>query len=167
MITALFLAAVLGQVNAADGPPRQWLPGVIGGKTVQIWGWRDPATGGVGYRAAENHHLYPQFAPRPAAPTLPNTGIVLESSGDLNSGLKIEQAKPTESAGFDTNDPGLLDKIGLDGDYPDGRCPNNEPDLPDIAPRPRSSLRDYLPSVVLLVLAIGAALAIGASRQPR
>lgn len=159
MFTVMLLAATLGQVNATDGPPRQWLPGVIGGKTVQIWGWRD-VSGGVGYRPQENHHLFPQYAPRPVAPSkpiVPNTGMVLESNGTLNSGLNLQGVRPM--VGLDTEDPELLRRLSSDGEGPcpgPGPCPNPSPDRPDLSPfvptiSPFARLEPYAVPIACLV----------------
>lgn len=138
MHVVILLAALMGQVSATDGPPRQWLPGVIGGKTVQIWGWRD-VSGGVGYRPEENHHLYPQFAPKAAAPVSIGDGVKIEANGTLNSGLDLRASQPT--AGLDTNDPDIAGKLGLNSDGP---CPSpGPPSRPFVPDQPIPSVSPF------------------------
>jgi hypothetical protein len=149
VFTLILLAASLGQVNATDGPPREYLQGVIAGRTYWIWGWRD-VSGGVRFIPQENHHIYPQYAPKATPkplprPTIPNTGIVLESNGTLNSGLDLHNAKPT--LGLDTNDPDLAKKLGLDADCPDDKpCPTPTPNV-----EPLKQLEPYAVPIACLV----------------
>jgi hypothetical protein len=143
MFATLILAvSIAGQATAYDGPTRQWLQGDIAGRTVWIWGWRD-VSGGVRYFPQENHDLYPQYKPRSPAKkaVVVGPGMVIESNGTLNNGLNLSQSQQTRHSGFDTNDPGLLNKIKLDGDTTEAAAekpcpapgPDDEPDFPDIA----------------------------------
>lgn len=134
MISALVLAAALtGQVTAYDGPPRQWVRGVVNGQAQWLWGWQD-ASGWVRFHKPENPQLFPEYRPaatvtpaKPSGVTL-GAGMVLEANGTINNGLQMQGTRPTGM--IDTNDPSLGSKLAIGEDCPDGRCPNDEPDLP-------------------------------------
>lgn len=142
MLAVLILSAALtGQATANDGPPRTWYKAYVHGRLADVWGWRDNR-GYIHHSYEENHHLYPQFAPKPAPKSqgVPiGAGLVLESSGAINSGLKLEQVQHTATPGWETNDPALGAKLEAAADCPDGRCPPTPPSIPDAPP-----YREYL-----------------------
>lgn len=174
MFSALIVLASLGQIHASDGPPREWLPGVVDGKVVQLWGWRD-ASGGVRYFRAENHHLFPEHkppawkptpqpTPTPTPPAKPlNTGILLESNGTLNSGLNLEGSQPGP---IDTNDPAFGNRLGLTADCPGpGPCPKPDPDSEPDQPA-HDPYDEYLIAGALVAGASLIAFAVGCSKRP-
>lgn len=159
MLIVILLAA-LGQVSASDGPPRQWLPATVDGKTVYLWGWRD-VSGGVRHMVAENRHVYGpppvRPMPSPARPKL-SPGQLIGADGEINNGLDLRAARPT--MGLDTNDPDLPKKLGLDprpmgqAAPSAGQCQPDQPDQPpfiDPKPDPLLPYRDYLIPVAILV----------------
>lgn len=164
-LASLILAASLtGQATATDGPARTWVSGIVDGKPVDLWGWHD-ANGWVRFHKHENHHLWPEYKPatlpKPLPvqprPIVPNTGIVLESNGTLNSGLNLSGTRPTGM--LETNDPDLARKLDREGPCPN---PNPDPYQPDpFAPvDPLSKYRDYFLPAALLVAAGFIALAV-------
>jgi hypothetical protein len=132
----LILAAGLtGQVNAFDGPPREWLPGVINGRTVQIWGWRNYPSG-VAHRYEENPHIYgPDRRVLWNVPTLA-PGQKIGQDGAINNGVTMQAQRP--ALGLETNDRDLIEKLDLESERRPcpgpGPCPPDGPDVPDIPP---------------------------------
>lgn len=128
MISALILAAALsGQVSASDGPPRQWVSGMVDGRAVWLWGWHE--NGWVKFYRHENGQVFnpPKVVVKPVMLPKPlPAGNVLEAGGVINSGLNLKDTHPTVNGGFETNDPKLADKL-------ESRCPNDEP-CPDPSP---------------------------------
>lgn len=157
MVSAILLTVALGQVNAFDGPPREWLPGQIAGRTVQLWGWRD-ASGGVRYYPHENPQVYtPYMTPAVYQPLSP--GQTINRDGTLNNGLMLQSTRPTGT--LETNDPGLAEKL-------EQRCLNDEPE-PEIPPDHRKpNLRALLEQYAVPIACIlcGGVLLLARRRQP-
>lgn len=165
MVSAAILltaALSLGQISASDGPPRQWLPAVVGGRTVYLWGWRD-ASGGVGYRPDENAHVFKPARPTPAVPQL-SPGQTISADGAINNGLMLQATRPTGT--LETNDPDLARKLERRCPGP-GPCPPDEPDptIPDLplGPNPLARLEEYSVPIVCLICAL--LLVVFASRR--
>lgn len=154
MLSALILAtAITGQAQPGYSnaePARQWVQGMVDGKPVWLWGWKDPQSGYVWHYRHENPQVFGKPAAKPAPKPGPKPivdGLVLESNGTINAGLDLHATRPTGV--LETNDPDLAKKLE--------NCPNDEPD-PDIPALPAGDQPNtdwLLPvSIVVAVLAV-------------